>query len=54
MSLDSPLEMYNKFVLAYQFGRLNLEISQKIAIGRLLFQALYVAFFKPVTHLLIS
>ena len=31
ISLDSPLEMYNKFILAYQFGQPNPEISQKMA-----------------------
>ena len=55
MSLDSLLEMYCKFVLAYQFGWLNPEISQKMANGRLLFQALYVrSLFKPGTHLPVS
>ena len=39
ISLDSPLEMYSKCVLAYQFWLANPEIGWRVANGQLLFQA---------------
>ena len=38
VSLDSPLEMYSKFVLAISFGWPNPDIVRKMADGQLLFQ----------------